>query len=194
MAISICKLRGFLCLVALLSLTACAHFPVTSMYKLRNFNPATTNVDQLRFAVRIPDDSRIEMDSLWLFLGTEHNERAPLHEEYKLEPVDDRRTLNEIERPATKVNVYRVALKDVDRFNRLREKIRLEKSHGADGTLEVKADVCRVTAELPPRIPISTFVNASETSGYVTLLRDVDMLDGADRETALELSPICEDL
>lgn len=191
MAISIKILFATFGLMAVVGLTACANIPITSMYKLRNFNPTTTDIHRLRFAVRIPDDIGIPEDGVQLMLGTEHSERTNLQESFSLEATKDLIALRDIGSKGLQVHTFQIANQDIIRFKRLQQTIRVEKAHGADGILEVKADVCRTKPELPLQIPISTFVNASETRGYVAMLLNADVLSRADRKTRLELAPEC---
>ena len=178
-------------ILAAVKLVACAGFPVASMYKLRNFDPTTTDIHLLRFAVRVPDEIGIATNGIQLILGTEHKERANLQDTFILESIDDRAALARVKRDGTQTYAFRIGSDDIERFTRLREKIRLEKNYDAKGRLEVKADVCRTTPALPPEILISTFVSASETNGYVALLLDADLLSEADHKSALELVPEC---
>ncbi len=189
MAILAKILSGTFGLIAVIGLTACANIPITSMYKLRNFNPTTTDVNQLRFAVRAPDDIGIPKNGVQLLLGTEHRERPNLQESFYLEATNDRTALTNIENNG--VQIFQIAANDFARFKRLQKTISIEKARGADGVMEVKADVCRMTLELPSYIPVSTYVNASETTGYVALLLNVDVLSGADLKTRLEIAPEC---
>lgn len=188
---SVNGIRRWFSLIAVVSLTACASFPITSMYKLRHFNPATTDIQHFRFAVRVPEDIEIPEDGIRLLLGTEHSERANLQETFYLEQTNDRTALASVERKGTQTQAFRIGSDDVERFRRLRQLIRIEKANGADGILEVKADVCRTKPDLPSHILVSTFVSASETKGYVALMLNVDMLSRIEQKTALEMAPEC---
>lgn len=44
---------------------------------------------------------------------------------------------------------------------------------------------------MPDRIPVSTYVKASETDGYVALLRNVNVLKKMDSEAAQTPAPVC---
>ncbi len=163
------------------------------MYKLRDFDPTTTNIQHLRFAVRVPDGINIPKNAVQLLLGTERQTRVSLKDTFYLERIDDRTALLSIEREKTALHVYGIAPVDVKRFNRLRRAILHEKARGAVGSLEINTDVCRLSPVFPARIFISTFVSAKETEGYVALMLNIDMLKKIDLSAAQDLVPICSD-
>jgi len=177
--------------MVVIGLTSCASFPITSMYKLRNFDLATTDLTLLRFAVRAPNDITIPKNGFQLVLSTTHEERPSLKEVINLEQINDATALRNLEREGTHVLAFRIASEDVERFNQFRYMIRIEKDFGAEGSLDIEMSTCRTTSKIPSYIPISTFVNASETQGYVALMRDVDLLNKGRHKTLEELLPEC---
>ena len=87
---------------------------------------------------------------------------------------------------------FRIGPADVKRFNLLREQLRLEKTRGAEGRLEVRTDACRTTPIVPDDILVSTFVKSSEMGrSYVPLIVDMNILEGMDRAKAAQQLPQC---
>lgn len=177
--------------VLVIGLTSCAQMPISSMYRLRNLDPTTTDIEYLKFAVRIPEKTKIPEDGVKLIIGTEHDNRVNLEETFVLTPVSDRSMLVKIERSGTTVLPYRVSSEDASRFIRIRQQIQYEKTQGADGRLEIRANVCHTEPELPSSIPLSTFINAVETNGYVPLIVDADLIRRANAEGMAESIKRC---
>lgn len=182
-----------LTLAGLALLIGCTHIPLSSMIKLRNFNPLTTDARILRVAVRVPDSIEIPTDGVRFILGTQHQQRGAVNGEFVLEPIVDQQLLENSRNKHSTLYAFRIPQGDIDRFNQLREKLRIEKSHDATGELEVKADVCRTTDELPDRIPVSTYIKTENTDEFIPLLLNMNVLRGADRKEALKVAPLCQD-
>lgn len=178
-------------LMAVLFLSACASVPITSIYKLRNFNPVTTNIESLRIAVRIPDGIHIMEGGVQFMMGSEHHKRASLQETFVLEQFNGPTNLEGLHLEETHTHAFQIAHVDIKRLKRLQRDIQIEKTHGADGILAVTADVCYGTPEMPSRIPISTYVNVSETNGYVALMKNMDVLNPIFERSHQRLVPQC---
>lgn len=191
------SVRFLSCAVVLagLLLAGCGHVPVTSIYKLRKFDPATTDLTQFRVAVRLPDGYRLQPGGAKVTLklndrGTNIAESETFH----LHESDDPRDLQQLaphRRAGTQLRAYRLKPNDLERFESLRAKAReARKSGEAKGSLSVDAAGCRIGDTPPKTLPVTTYIKSAETDGFVPLVVDYDLLSqGGD---AGQIVPLCE--
>lgn len=82
------KTRFTLALISAL-LTACSSVPLTSMYKLRNFDPLTQHPSTLQLAVIVPESIDLTSANIVMLMGFDAEEDThDLDNEFKLSAVD----------------------------------------------------------------------------------------------------------
>lgn len=193
------RLSRFAMLSAALVLSGCGHVPVSTMWALRNFDSLSVDPAYLRAAVRVPHmfqprSSGVKVVATWGKKGDPASER-------KVEIVLQEASLS-AEGPALakeylpgqNLHVYRVAPDDVARLRALQAEIaRAKVEKRADhGSLGVAADACRI-GELPDGpIVMTTFLKTSEETGWLAVLKDVDLRAVATKQRPLEeIVPPC---
>jgi len=180
--------------VAALSLGACSHVPAKTMWQLRNFDPMTTDPARLRAAVAMPKEALPQKGGAKLVMTQARKgggdaqtieialEEAPLAAETGLGAVEPH--------AGQEVRAFRIPASEVPRLLEAREaaRARAEKEPGVfQGTLSVGIDGCRkADAPIPKEFRVSTWLKTAETSAYVPLLDDVDLvaLVGAEKLAA----------
>ena len=184
---------GLICAV----LASCATIPVTSIYKLRNFDLATTDVSKLRVAVQIPQSIRIRPAGVTMVVAARlENGSLNQQEAFVLEELDTGTGSAEQQpKPAkwTHVAAYRLKPSDIDRITGFREKIaQLKQRHGDEvkGSISIDVDSCARTLIADGPVPITTWIKSEETAEYVVLNRNLDLRRESEKAgQALEIKP-----
>ncbi len=184
---------GLACIV----LASCATIPVTSIYKLRNFDIATTDVSKLRVAVQIPQSIRIRQAGVKMVVAARlENGSLDQREAFVLDELDagtfpvERRP-----KPAkwTQVAAYRLRAADVARITAFRKKIaQFKQRHGDDvkGSISIDVDSCARTLIADGPVLITTWIKSEETIDYVALSRNLDLRRETEKAgQALEIKP-----
>ncbi len=136
-----------------MSLAACSHMPVSTMWALRSFDASTVNPATLRAAVRLPDSFEPRRGGVTLTVGWQRDGEEKHEAKIILKETtaaDDVAPLAGERKPGTRLFVYRVDPADYAEIRKrqkeyLEEKARNGKTHGSLG---VGADACR-RGELP---------------------------------------------
>lgn len=181
-------------------LAGCGHVPVSTAWKLRHFDPMTTDAGRLRAAVAMPQEAlpaeggaKLVMTHVRKGGGEEEKleltlERVPLASEAGLAAVKPR--------PGQEVRAFRIAAADLPRLAeaRARARARAEKEPGVfQGTLSVGVDGCRPAgAPLPKEFRVSTWLKTAETGDYVTVLDDVDLVALVGASTLAAEAKVCD--
>lgn len=187
---------GVICAI----LASCATIPVTSIYKLRNFDLATTDVSRLRVAVQIPQSIRIKPAGVRMIVAARlQNGSFSQHEAFVLEELDRLTGSAEPQpKPAkwTHVAAYRLKSADAGRISGFREKIaQLKQRHGDEvkGSISIDVDSCARTLIADGPVLITTWIRSEETVEYVVLNRNLDLRRESEKAgQPLEIKP-CRD-
>jgi hypothetical protein len=163
-------------------LTGCATIPVSSLYKLRNFDAQTTDPAMLRVAVQVPRYIAIKPQGARLALSVKKRDGSLRQsQEFVLEEVsrgsDRGLQLPEAAKFAD-VTAYRLRLADIGRLRAFRERIKvLKKRHGSavEGQLSIGVEGCARTALPAGEVPVTTWLRSQETQDYVVLTRNLDL-------------------
>ncbi len=170
-------------LAVIVPLQACAHMPVTSMYKLRNFSPITTDISSFRVAVRLPKTVRPQPGGVVLSLAFQRKgDKAKRIETFHLQRSADPADLEQLialATPGTGLFALRVAPGDVLRFENFRTQIiKFKNEQGSQtgrGEMNISTRACIVRPAKPGPIYVSTFLKTGRTGDFVPLLIDVDL-------------------
>ena len=162
-------------------LGGCGHMPVTSMVKLARLDFQTTDPEKLRVAVKLPGmlNARAEGSALRVTVRLAKGEEET--QDFSLREVDrsELSSLAEESEVGFHLSAYALAPAEVQRVRMFRAALtQRQKSAGGSGgaiTIAVRPEACR-TAPLPDGpVRFSTYLKTSETGGFVTLARDVDL-------------------
>jgi ribosomal protein S10 len=163
-------------------LASCATIPVSSIYKLRNFDLATTDVSKLRVAVQIPQSIRVRPAGVTMVVAARlENDSLNQQEAFVLEELATLTGAAEQQpKPAkwTQVAAYRLKSADTDRITAFREKIaQLKQRHGDEvkGSISIGIDSCARTLIADGPVLITTWIKSEETVEYVVLNRNLDL-------------------
>ena len=178
-------------------LASCATIPVTSIYKLRNFDLATTDVSRLRVAVQVPRSIRIRPAGVTMIVAARlENGSFNQQEAFVLEELDRLTGSAEPQpKPAkwTHVAAYRLKSADTDRISGFREKIaQLKQRHGDEvtGSISIDVDSCARTLIADGPVLITTWIKSEETVEYVVLNRNLDLRRKSEKaRQVLEIKP-----
>lgn len=184
---------GFMCAI----LASCATIPATSIYKLRNFDLATTDVSKLRVAVQIPQSIRIRPAGVKMVVAARlENGSLNQREAFVLDELDTSTAAGEQwPRPAkwTQVTAYRLKPSDTERISAFRDKVaQLKQRHGdgVKGSIGIDVDSCARTLVADGPVLITTWIKSEETVDYVVLSRDFDLRRETEKAGhALEIKP-----
>lgn len=188
-------------LAAAAALAACSHVPVKTMWELRKFDPMTTDPSRLRAAVAMPKEALPVKGGAKLVMtqarkgGADAETIEIVLEEVSL--VAETGLAAVKPRAGQEVRAFRIPPGEVPRLVAARTQAaeRAAKEPGAfQGTLSVGIDGCRkADAPLPKEFRVSTWMKTAETSEYVTLLDDVDLVALVGAEKLAKEAKICQD-
>ena len=184
---------GMMCAI----LASCATISVSSIYKLRNFDLATTDVSKLRVAVQIPQSIRVRPAGVTMGVAARlENGSLNQQEAFVLKELGTLTGSAEQQpKPAkwTQVAAYRLKSADTDRITAFREKIaQLKQRHGDEvkGSISIGIDSCARTLIADGPVLITTWIKSEETVEYVVLNRNLDLRRESEKAgQVLEIKP-----
>lgn len=183
-----------------LAVAGCGHVPVQTVWKLRSFDPMTTDPARLRAAVAMPAEAFPAKGGAKLTMRQTRKDGSEVEAvEIPLEEVSlvTETGLGAVRAKAGQVvRAYRIVPSEIVRLveARARAKERAAEQPGAfTGTLGVGIDGCRVEGAPPPKeFRVSTWMKSAETGDYVTLLDDVDLVKLVGAEKLAAEAKVCE--
>jgi hypothetical protein len=168
-----------LLLFAFLAAGGCGHMPVTSMVKLAAVDLQTTDPEQLRVAVKLPNALRARAEGTVLRIGVRLSNGVEDVRDFALRELTEPTERDALRRDASagsRISAYALTAADVANLHTFRGAL-IRKQTGSGGaiTISVRPDACR--AEPLPNGPVlfTTYLRTAETGGYVTLARNVDL-------------------
>ncbi len=178
-------------------LASCATIPATSIYKLRNFDIATTDVSRLRIAVQIPQSIRIMPAGVKMTIAARLQDGPVNQSETFVLSELDAHGLSGEQRPQpakwTQVAAYRLEPADIERLSAFRDRIAdLKQRHGdqVKGSISIGVDSCARALIPDGPVHITTWIKSEETAEYVVLNRNLDLRRAAEKAgRALEIEP-----
>ncbi|MBX3527266.1 MAG: hypothetical protein KF904_13760 [Rhodoblastus sp.] len=186
-------------LASALFLAGCGHVPVSTMWALRNFDGLSVDPAFLRAAVRVPRAFQprpggVKVVATWGKKGDPASERKVEIVLREASLSAEGPALAKENLPGNNLHVFRVAPNDVARLRALQAEIaRAKAEKRADhGSLGMGADACR-TGDLPDGpILMTTFLKMSDETGWLTVLKNVDLRTLASKDKPLEeITPPC---
>ena len=165
----------------LLSLAACASVPVSSIVPLMQVDMATTDAEQLRIALQLPDGLQSRPGGVALELVLKREGSPDRSEQFLL--VDtaapaDLEGLVGRQKPGQRLTAFRIASADVPRFaavqaalaEAMRKRIR-----GSLGFGIATREFCLSGGKVPARYEASTYLMTARSSGWITVTDGFDL-------------------
>ncbi|MEP4197586.1 MAG: hypothetical protein ABJL99_18335 [Aliishimia sp.] len=177
-------------------LAACSPGDLRTAYQLRNVDAFSTEANALRVAGEVPNQFEprgedVEMTGIIRIDGglPQTHRFALVPSEFgALEKGLSTRTAKD-----ANLHVYKLSSESLPAFNAFRNVARLaeDDEHDAPGSLSVSSPVCRKTAELPARIPVTVYLKVVEVNHYVRLVNAEDVLEGVNPDALQTAAPRC---
>ena len=189
--------------VATLVLSACGHVPLSTMVRMRGFDPGTVDPIVLRAAIRIPDSLRPQPGGLRLVVrhrldGDEVKERELEIVLQETTEATETAPLASEAGPGMRLHVFRANPSDVERLRTEQAEMAAARRRGGTrprGSLSVQADVCRAGKLPAGPLRLTTYLKTEERGGFIVLVEDVDLRTLVPKgETIERRTPPCSEL
>ncbi len=171
-----------ICVFASLLVAGCASVPVSTMWKLRDFDIVKTEASKLRVGIRIPDFMQVEPDGATLEVAMWNGDQSVRKKEaFVLQSVVDQTELNELARfrkSGFAVHVYKLSdrsLKKLVRFKQQYAALKEEFGDDVQGSLSIGAKGCLLPQAEKQAALLTTFLKSSETGSFVVLTSETDV-------------------
>ncbi|MEP1188769.1 hypothetical protein [Roseibium sp.] len=191
-------MRNLLVAGLLLFLTACGHIPLTTLIKLNSFDVLTTAPEELRVAVKYPDNIRIPKDGarMRLTLKEKSGGKMLMKKELTFEkvtsPAEKAELASELQ-TGWRIGIFRLPRRQVPVFEAFQTHlVSMSKAERdtMEGSLDISVDGCLVSSGKPGRIVVSTYLKAPELGGYVPLVRNADLEEMMAAEGLTDEAPL----
>ncbi len=183
-----------------LSLSACNGAPISTQWKLRDFNLATADLAQTRFAMRGPDwltptpENAIVDLRYWRDGGDEAQARGLMLHIQRATHSGDREALA-AQGGAPSLTVVELAPRSLEAARAAQQEAARARAEGARtrGKMNFSGSFACRRAEIPPGpIAIDVFIHADDETGWLPLYADYDARDGEQDQAVLdEALPPC---
>lgn len=178
--------------VATMLLAACGSIPLMSYVALSRVDFATTDLDVMRVAIRLPGAMRPRPDGVEMQAVTRIGDAPERKTTFLLVPTTDSPApdgLTDAVPPGFGTYVYRLSVSDIQRFQALRADVSRHRQAGERSSLGLGIETkefCRLLAVPEGPLPVTTYLLTSETGRYVIVTDGLDLRQ--DERTASELS------
>lgn len=165
-----------------LGLVGCASVPLGSVVPLLRLDLATTRIEALRVAVRLPEAVRPRAGGVVLDVVLTRQGLPELKQGYLLvetEGAADLAGLVGQQRPGFRLTAYRLGAEDLERFRAVQDALAEARVRGQSGSLGfgiATREFCRTGSGTPGRIPASTYLMTAESNGWLTVSEDFDLM------------------
>jgi hypothetical protein len=187
------RLRVLVALLAALALASCASIPFSSMATLRRIDFLTTDLGKLQVAIQLPNALRTRTDGVKMIATVSFDGGPSRTEVLLLQEASPDRDGPATARPGFHVRSFSLRPVDALRLEAIRREIIAARAEGRRGSLGISIEAkefCRASEIAQGPVLSTTFLRTSETSGFVSVVRDFDLRSDAQTRTALgELEP-----
>lgn len=177
--------RLALCVVlflAMLALAGCNGVPISTQWKLRNFNPGTADIAQLRVAVRPPSWASPTPEKTILTARQEFSDGGPgksldIHLR-RAAHAEDRAALAQLMAEPEALTIYEAAPGDLGVIRVFQADTQSAKEAGRHGRGRIEVDgslACRLSDVPEGPILIDAYIHASDEIGWLPLLEGYDL-------------------
>jgi hypothetical protein len=176
------RLRGALAVVSLSLVAACGHVPISTLYQLRKFDPATFDPAPVRIAVRLADaiEPRKGTSVFHMKLMMPGHEPEKQQHDFVLEPLPlaSEPALQAFRKVGEAIHVFRFSATDGERIRTIQREVAESRAKGRRGgqlTIEVSSKACRKGPLPAGALPSTTLIRTEAQGPYLVLLQDVDL-------------------
>lgn len=167
-------------------LTACANTPISSMWKLRNFDPLQANPSSIRLAVITNQIVILEDNSttLGLAFSSEHPEHsfadtfyATVKPNAKVPELEHDKGINE------NITLFYLDETTANRMRLLQNRIKIIKEQNikGEGSLSVNINTACFNGPKPDELDATIYARFSSEQGYIKLSSGIDLLAEAEK-------------
>ena len=187
---------NFLAFLIALFLVGCGTMPVSSVYKLRNFDIKTTNLAKFYAAVRIPQSLAPRENGVTIDLGfaskkagIKFSERIVLQQINAIPSI----ALDAARQPGFQIYVFKLNDKDAQKMRLTRERISLlrKKHDDGKGSISIEAKTCKRSAIPDGPLYLSTYLKSAGLEDFVVLVNNANIKNLGDLEKSLGEIPFC---
>jgi hypothetical protein len=171
--------------VAVLALAGCHSVPISTQWKLRNFNLATADISQLRVAVHPPVWAAPTPERTILTARLEFNDGSP---EKKLDihlrrgaHAEDRGALAQVAAEPESLVVYETGPGDLRAIRAFQSESQSAKEAGRNGQGHIELNgnlACRLSNVPEGPILVDAYIHASDEIGWMPLIAAYDLTAG----------------
>ncbi len=179
-----------------LSLAACGTVPLTSIPALSRIDFKTTDFAALRAGLRLPDALRTQPDGV------------DLEVTLRIDGSPDEKTIFPlVELPAGalpdsgqagKIDfIYRLSDQDSRRFDEIRNKTNVARQQNRRGSVDLSIEpkqFCLLRPLPDGPLPVTSYIQTSETKRFVVLTRDLDLRSEAKTAASLSTLKPCKNI
>lgn len=180
-----CFFTGVLGLV----LAGCGHVPVSTMYQLRKFDPATFDPAPVRIAVRLSDaiEPRKGTAVFRMTLSMAGRQPETTRHDFVLEPVPVAQEpgLVPFRMAGQALHVFRFSASDGAQIRAIQREVAESREKGSRGgslAIEVSSKACRKGPLPEGALPSTTLIRTDLQGPFLVLLKDVDLRAGAQKQ------------
>ncbi len=178
-------------------LIGCAHVPVGSLLKLRQLDVLTVDPGAIKVAIAMPDEIRIVEGGAVLHFGVKESTAGEARSEsFTLEQETLSTGPSFIPGAAGisgHITEFRISETDISRIRALQTDIAGRKArypNDLEGFISVDAKGCLQTADLPDKLPMTTWLKTDNEQAFFVLTKDVDLTEiMTAEELSRELQP-----
>lgn len=186
-------MRKYIGILLLFILVGCGHVPVTTMYKLRNFDPLTIDPAAIKIAVSLPGSVQLTKDNFRIVLGGS----SKMHENSILESFSlveianyaGSRNAGLPPAPGLHYQIFAIARLDIERFNATRTTVRqwrMSDKAGTTGTFNVDITGCIDGILFPGPLLAATWLKPGLDENFVRLTSNIDLRKINDQRVLVE--------
>ncbi len=186
---------GFFCLL----LTSCASMPVSTMIKMRNFDPLTANWDQVAVAGRLPDELAVPPGGISVnIIVTVKKSDERLATKLIFNQTTDIRSafLLKQEIPGTQITIATLRPEDKGVVDEMVAKVKQLKSQYKDKDIDTNFNVafqfCRKGQAVPDNLRLTTYARPSQTDDFLILFKQMDLQKNFKQKPDLADIPLCK--
>jgi hypothetical protein len=190
------RLVRVLASAALLVLTGCSSVPLTSIPRLARIDAKTTDLSMLRVAVQLPEALRPRSGGVKLDVVTKIAGEAETKTSFAMIEMSDTRDRTGLPAPpqGSSTYAYRLSSGDAARFEALRASMVERGRQGKRGSMGLGVaakEFCRANAAPQQSLPVTIYLMTSETTSFVPVVRDFDLLGDPAMAGGLETIQPC---
>ena len=182
-----------------LALMACTSIPLSTMYKMRDFDPLSADPSEIQVAIQIPNDYALPEESVTIHLAAKNilTEKA-VDETFILASTNlsPSPLLKKQQNQNSDITIFWLTEADQRRMRntqRTISKMKEEAPKGVKGSLSVSAKPCRTnpTSKISNQVLMTTYIKIATEQDFIPLTKNVNLARQMDLETLEKELPIC---